>query len=1354
MHRLILLLALLANAAHAQYRAHEFVVIPSGSSNGILYFEDLARTRQINVETPGTGILRIGNGTAGDHSAELHIGPLGMGTATPGSVSALTPAVGFDTVLDVKGPIRAQAGIISLETANPTGDPTNFSAVLYNKTSFGPVISGFKFGIRTGGSGSTPTTEAVIVDENGNTGLGAAPGSYRLDVTGTTNLRQATIVGSNTFTGAPALVVSSAGAGDNTHDYSPHTALLNATSAYSVLQRFQGASALHREGAGVFGAVASSSNTNYETNAITAMVVAENCGAASSVVLGITGCPSSSVTGSVAGSFFAASVVDGGTVWALNPHVKDFDQNNPAMHHPSIITIAESDITVADTGTYAAGYTTNIEWKNGQPLGSVAYRTQSIGTAYFDYTLVSSDYAADTAISIGRQPAALGNGSQRMQFGGAGGIGQIYYDSTGALVLRTDVVHNGNVLKLDATGQVHLTMAAGSGGAPVCINAGVLYSGGCASGYIKVTDYAGVDPTGATDSTTGIASALTAAAGKALWFPAGTYLHGKITIPAGTTIFGDGPVSILKRNGSIAVGSGWIDVPNSDVRITGLKFEGQKTAPSGVRYADVKFTYSGNPTNAVFTQNTTIWVHGAASNVQIDHNDFTHSGAYTVFLDATAGQITNVSVNDNHLYDIRPMLFGDTGDLNYGSWVGGIFWASDNNFYNLENLKIVDNVLERVAGNGIWGWGSQLNYPSKNVNVSRNRCKDMGLDCILPGGYISGYTETENNATRIGSVSTTDLTTGTYKWYSGSLGSVPAVAFDTAGRVVNATRTGNTAVGVNGGGFDLDGYQGAVTGSSIDCSDANGIGTMGPASSGQNYMYGAQVSNSNDVTIASDGVTIDTNVFKMCGGGGVRLFPAKNSKVAHNLIIVPGTNFYFPIEMGNLAGTNQRAYNNTISNNKIVYTGTIPSYSVYERLSVDGTTNRAWTAMEANYVHDNDVQGNPPPPFFKDPSSGSTIYGTHITNNGSGLITSKYCHTSASASLTGGVCTQVEMISGNAQYKWYNLAGTNFATLADNGTLGITNMTMAGRITNQVSHALGTSPGDQYEADYKSNTDFSNVEELRTYLYRTSSFPLSHNTAEWRIQRRVDGAANMGYIAFGSTYTVLSGSGGGDFAIDASGNATFYHNLSVFGGFSPVSLLINGTSSSNLAIDSTRNGILSALTIGTWPSQVTVIDSSRNILNATSLYMGGQATGNFTIDGSRNIIANTVTIGTYPSQLTVIDSGRNIGNIVNYNSTGYVQTSQYFHTTGGAGVGGLFVNGYRVIGSAEHNGTLYAPLGMISDQGIQAPGFNPTGFFGGTAVNVQITNTCGALVAPCYKVGASVFQFADFRGGVMTSLHN
>ena len=85
---------------------------------------------------------------------------------------------------------------------------------------------------------------------------------------------------------------------------------------------------------------------------------------------------------------------------------------------------------------------------------------------------------------------------------------------------------------------------------------------------INVLDY-GADPTGATDSTSAIQLAVTAAAGKRLYFPAGTYAiaTGGINLVSNIYIYGDGEATKL-----LASGAGSFNFFNGS-NVTGVSFD-------------------------------------------------------------------------------------------------------------------------------------------------------------------------------------------------------------------------------------------------------------------------------------------------------------------------------------------------------------------------------------------------------------------------------------------------------------------------------------------------------------------------------------------------------------------------------------------------------------------------------------------------------------------------------------------------------------------------------------------------------------------------------------------------------------
>lgn len=121
--------------------------------------------------------------------------------------------------------------------------------------------------------------------------------------------------------------------------------------------------------------------------------------------------------------------------------------------------------------------------------------------------------------------------------------------------------------------------------------------------YNAVVD-GGVDNTGATNTYTSLATAITTASSlkKALYLPTGTYniTGNRLRIPSGMTVFGDGPfLSVIIRNDNTTLGT--VEVYNaSNVRIQGI---GINYTPGSytLGYGQAGFAVRNGSTNVVLT---------------------------------------------------------------------------------------------------------------------------------------------------------------------------------------------------------------------------------------------------------------------------------------------------------------------------------------------------------------------------------------------------------------------------------------------------------------------------------------------------------------------------------------------------------------------------------------------------------------------------------------------------------------------------------------------------------------------------------------------------------------------------------
>lgn len=282
-------------------------------------------------------------------------------------------------------------------------------------------------------------------------------------------------LGSSSFTGSHPFQALSAGAFDDSHDYSPVVGLLGpaATSVVAVNNYINPnpPNAYFRE-AGVIGAsVASSTDLNVETDGVIGMAVALNCSSTSASLLGIAPCPggSNGVAGSVAGSFFGVSGVAGGTAWGLNTLVRDFINFDISTHKPSILIGMEMDASIADLGSTLAGININIDAQRGQPTkATYGINLQTIIGTFNPYWTVGynvSDHGGLIGLSLGRQPATTPGGSTPVSGGTSPWdsatidftsghsilhVSHVYADENGKLILSAN--GNNSAFNVDPSG--------------------------------------------------------------------------------------------------------------------------------------------------------------------------------------------------------------------------------------------------------------------------------------------------------------------------------------------------------------------------------------------------------------------------------------------------------------------------------------------------------------------------------------------------------------------------------------------------------------------------------------------------------------------------------------------------------------------------------------------------------------------------------------------------------------------------------------------------------------------------------------------------------------------------------------
>jgi hypothetical protein len=867
-----------------------------------------------------------------------------------------------------------------------------------------------------------------------------------------------------------------------------------------------------------------------------------------------------------------------------------------------------------------------------------------------------------------------------------------------------------------------------------------------ADGLASVLQWSGCDRTGASDSTSCFNAALSATAGKGLRIPSGTYLVGQLNIPSNIRVVGDGPASKLVRNASIASGYGWLDVANqSNVKLENFMLEGQVTSSTGFDRASLT-----TPVTSTFTANTSIWIHGG-TNIDLNRLLIQHTGGYSVFIDARSANVENVRITENTLQDNRPFLFGSGSDLTYGSWLGGIFYASDGANYSIQNLSITDNTLKRVSGNGIWGWAASTSLLNSGITISRNHFQYMGLDGIEPGP-VEALTVHDNTAQYIGFVSTSDGAPGSPKWFNGFT-SVPAVAFDSSGLMRNVSFVGNVAIWVNGGCFDLDGasygvyannrcYNPQWFDSGYNSTTASQMGPNGLG--GQNYMYGMNTGNTNQTSQGASDLEITGNSIYGFGGGSYRLYAARNVHLVGNKAVAVDNsnsttahNFYLPITLGNTGtGANQRAQNNTVTKNKITY----PSYSGQAGIFAVGEDSRygAFQSGDTNTVYDNDLVGALGV-FTKDINSSTVSFGMGLIS-GSGLSTSTYswCNALSGSTAINCITSQAQTSSGHTSLNFYD-GSTWLASIADTGALtavtgsftsGLSASVMTiGSGSSSVSGSLGVSGpmsmGGQSTVNEAGNVNYGwslTLNESTATSYDGPHLGFAKNLSSGGTQYwtfGVDHGGTVGSLSIneGSSY------GTARLTIAQGGAVTIPQSLTVSGALNVGSLSLTGGMSAT------------AITIGSGASFM-----------GGSLGVGGALSAN-SLSITNGIGANVITIGSGASSIT---GSLGVGGALSSNS---------LTVTNGIGANVISIGGgaSSISGSLGVGGALSAAslsLGPSSSLGVGTGGISTTGsiFASGNGIyvnGIQTENSSRQFVGagvytPSYGITGGSFSLPGF----------
>jgi parallel beta-helix repeat protein len=273
------------------------------------------------------------------------------------------------------------------------------------------------------------------------------------------------------------------------------------------------------------------------------------------------------------------------------------------------------------------------------------------------------------------------------------------------LVTTTGAQTSGNCVTIDANGN-HVAAGAACG------------SGSGGSIVLSVKDY-GAKGDGTTDDTTSITSAITAAAGKTLWFPDGNYIHSPITIAnAVTLMLSDGAKLTLKA----ASTSSQFTISSSHVTIRGGAIDGNTTNNAGA-------------SNGVFIQS-------GISDVTMDYVQFlNHTQSHILTLGTTGPNASRIFVRHCTFLTagVHAVYFNwNTVDseIANNTFLGGsqnAIWVGNSS----TNVKVLNNRISGYARMGIEIWGG-----SNNATVTGNTISNVGTASTAFGISIDSSTGT------------------------------------------------------------------------------------------------------------------------------------------------------------------------------------------------------------------------------------------------------------------------------------------------------------------------------------------------------------------------------------------------------------------------------------------------------------------------------------------------------------------------------------------------------------------------------------------------------------------------------------
>lgn len=804
---------------------------------------------------------------------------------------------------------------------------------------------------------------------------------------------------------------------------------------------------------------------------------------------------------------------------------------------------------------------------------------------------------------------------------------------------------------------------------------------------------------------------------------------------------GQGASTIVKRGFTTGTGEGFINIQAADVILRDMVIDGDVTTPTGLQYG-VDF---GAPEDAPLITNTSVWVHGGTKRLVLENVTWQNTGGYAVFLDAQTDDIDDVIFLNCSFINCSPHLFGSVGgDLNYGSWTGGIFWKNTGSSGSgaLRNLTIANCRWINCSGNGIWGHSNAFDINNKNVIVQGCSFVGQGLDCV-EFGNVDGGSVTNCTLYRVGYINDVP------KFDPGGL---CATGIDSTGWVRNCTYSHNTIKSFNGHGMDLDGLWDSTVSNNLIQIPVSGdpdytadqISSYGYSGSG-NISVGINPGNTYSKWGGTN-LSITSNTIKGCGYWSLTLGNVKNSVIAHNTIVHPSGAYGVPVIVFNkpnndggiltdgngTTGTTAdkdfyRSRGNLITDNHIEYGGS--NFCIAE---IEVVSGQVWLSTDINQVYGNIIAGSNYGEFQKHASSGSFV-GLSLSTNDTAATSADVNRLMRDGHGSTGALKTISVISGTSK-QVSQISDAAFLNVSVDGTAGTGSIATGNRGTLAWTDAVGTSKvaADGFisiASTTYSDTDADLLNNNYLLIRRNTSTGAAEVSSTTSGGHRV-WVSLTGSSAAGSTGQVQFNGGSGAFSADANLTWTAGSKLLTITGTSSTSSLTvaNGYITSDGGLYTASTSYESIKTpgggfLGNSLSLASYIGMASNSSLASSKTSGdtwAAGTGLINFDSSSGTKLFFLRYGTGTS--TYADAFLNAGG-VNATSTSYqsIQTA-----------GGMLATSYSV---AKY-------VGMASNASL-APTSGDNWFTGGTGTGLINYDASSGTPLFFLRVGTGSSTYTD-----------